>query len=94
MKRLSSGILCVVFLIAPCLSGCVAVWGKSYHVIMKNSEGIMIEYDPGIIGATGVARVAEQEASKIGRVIVPGEKQDDTYAGIRREYFKFVKPER
>ena len=76
---------------ASCLPGCVAVWGKSYNVILKNSEGMMIEYDPGITGPTAIARIAQEEATKYGRVVVPGEKQDSSYPGIRQVYFKFVK---
>lgn len=74
------------------LQSCVAVWGKGYQVIHANSEGMLIQYDPVISSPKSIAKIAQAEADKYGRVIVPGQHEKAHYSGIDQRYFKFVKP--
>lgn len=73
-------------------SGCVAVWGSGHKVVYSNSEGMLIQFDPLISGPAKIAQIAQAEASKYGRVIVPGDHEPSHYSGIHQRYFKFVKP--
>jgi hypothetical protein len=81
-------ILCCVML----LPACVAVWGKGYNVIMKNSEGITIEYDPWVTQPKTVADIATREAAVYGKIPVPVDCEDSPYHAIEQRRFKFVKP--
>jgi hypothetical protein len=74
------------------LSSCVAVWGGGYHVDLVNSEGMLVQFDPWMVSSGTLAKVASDEASKFGKVPVPGEHEPAHYPGIQQRYFKFVKP--
>lgn len=84
----------IIFLciLALAVSSCVAVWGSGHKVIYSNSEGMLIQFDPLISGPAKIAEVAQTEANKYGRVIVPGDHEPSHYSGIHQRYFKFVKP--
>lgn len=85
-------LLALVFLPLFAFTGCAAVWGSSYQVVHANSEGILIQYDPVLVSPGTVADVAQEEATKYQRVIVPGNHELSHYPGIHQRYFKFIKP--
>jgi hypothetical protein len=72
---------------------CVAVWGAGHQVVSSNSEGMLIQYDPLIASPKELAQIAENEAGKHGKVIVPGEHERAHYSGIHQRYFRFVRPQ-
>lgn len=74
------------------VSSCVVVWGSGHKVVYTNSEGMLIQFDPLISGPAKIAEVAQAEATKYGRVIVPGEHEPSHYSGIHQRYFKFIRP--
>jgi hypothetical protein len=74
------------------LTSCVATWGSSYEVVHSNSEGMLIQYDPVLVSPATIANVAQSEATKYGRVIVPGSHEKSHYLGIHQRYYKFIKP--
>jgi hypothetical protein len=82
------------FLLALVLmsSGCVAVWGKGYNVIMKNSEGMTVEFDPWVTQPKTIADMATKEAALYGKIPVPVECEDSPYHAIEQRRYKFVKP--
>jgi len=85
-------VLAVALAAVLLLNGCVAVWGKGHNVVFANSEGMLIQYDPLIASPGSMAGIAQQEASKYGRVIVPGDFEPSNYGGIHQRYFKFITP--
>lgn len=46
------------------LSGCAAVWGKSYNVAMSNSRSVVIEYDRVIANMPAMLNAAQTECDK------------------------------
>ncbi len=46
------------------LSGCVAVWGKSYNVAMANSRSVVIEYDRVVANMPAMLNAAQAECDK------------------------------
>mgnify|MGYP001231385262 CR=1 FL=1 len=46
------------------VSGCVAVWGKSYNIAMSNSRSVVIEYDPVVINMPAMLQAAQAECDK------------------------------
>ncbi len=90
MNKYIRSILLIVITFA--VSSCVAVWGSGHKVVYSNSEGMLIQFDPLISGPAKIAEVAQAEATKYGRVIVPGEHEPSHYSGIHQRYFKFIKP--
>lgn len=58
----------VVFIICILLvTGCVAVWGKSYNVALSNSRSVVIEYDPAVVNLPSMLNAAQDECSKFGK---------------------------
>lgn len=55
----------ILFLIG--LSGCAAVWGKSYNVAMSNSRSVVIEYDRAIVNLSSMLQAAQAECDKYGK---------------------------
>lgn len=49
------------------LSGCVAVWGKSYNVALANSRSVVVEYDPAVVNLPAMLRAAQMECDKFGK---------------------------
>lgn len=49
------------------LSGCVAVWGKSYNVAMSNSRSVVIEYDRVVANTAAMLNAAQSECNKYGK---------------------------
>jgi len=74
------------------LCSCVAVWGSGHKVAYSNSEGMLIQFDPAISGQAHIAQIAQTEADKYGRVIVPGAHEPSPYSGIHQRYYKFITP--
>lgn len=60
----------IIILSLIALSGCVAVWGKSYNVAMSNSRSVVIEYDPVIINLSAMLQAAQSECDKYGKDVV------------------------
>lgn len=54
--------LLILFLGA--LTGCVAVWGKSYNVAMSNSRSVVIEYDRVVANMPAMLQAAQAECDK------------------------------
>jgi len=61
MKKL----LCITLFIT--LTGCVAVWGASHKVTMKNSNSVVIEYDRVFANANTMLQTAQKECSNFGK---------------------------
>ncbi len=59
-------IIICIFLV----TGCVAVWGKSYNVALSNSRSVVIEYDPAVINLPSMLKAAQDECSKFGKAAV------------------------
>jgi len=55
-------IICILL-----VTGCVAVWGKSYNVALSNSRSVVIEYDPAVINLPSMLKAAQDECSKFGK---------------------------
>lgn len=51
-------------LCATILSGCVAVWGKSYNVALANSRSVVIEYDPAVVNLPAMLSEAQANCDK------------------------------
>lgn len=49
------------------LSGCVAVWGKSYNVALSNSRSVVIEYDPAVVNLPALLSEAQGNCDKFGK---------------------------
>jgi hypothetical protein len=58
--------LVIIFFILL-VTGCVAVWGKSYNVALSNSRSVVIEYDPAVINLPSMLKAAQDECSKFGK---------------------------
>ena len=84
--------LLILSIISLSMCNCVALWGGGHKVVYSNSEGMLIQFDPLISGPAKIAQVAQTEADKYGRVIVPGAHEPSHYSGIHQRYFKFIKP--
>jgi len=54
-------------LCAAVLSGCVAVWGKSYNVALANSRSVVIEYDPIVVNLPALLSEAQASCDKFGK---------------------------
>lgn len=51
-------------------AGCVATWGKSYNVALRNERSIVIEYDPALVNLPTVLKVAQDHCGQYGRSAV------------------------
>lgn len=51
-------------LTAAMLSGCVAAWGDSYNVALRNSRSIVIGYDPAVINLPRLLAVAQEHCDQ------------------------------
>jgi len=58
--------LVIIFFILL-VTGCVAVWGKSYNVALSNSRSVVIEYDPAVINLPSMLKAAQDDCSKFGK---------------------------
>ena len=56
----------ITILIMFAISGCVAVWGKSYNVALANSRSVVIEYDPAVVNLSAMLNAAQTECDKFG----------------------------
>lgn len=56
-----------VLLSAALLSGCVAVWGKSYNIALANSRSVVIEYDPTVVNLPSLLGAAQGNCEKYGK---------------------------
>lgn len=54
----------ILILSVIALSGCVAVWGKSYNVAMSNSRSVVIEYDRVVANMPAMLQTAQAECDK------------------------------
>ncbi len=57
----------VVVLAAILLSGCVAVWGRSYEIESETSEAVTIKYDRNFTDLQEVKKVAQANCAEIGK---------------------------
>jgi hypothetical protein len=84
-------ILSAVFLISLIFTvGCAGL--KGYKIVMSNSQGVQIEYDPVLRSAEKMAEIASEEAAKYGKVPVPEFVERDNPRGIIQMYYRFVDP--
>lgn len=54
--------LLIFFLVV--LTGCVAVWGKSYNVAISNSRSVAIEYDRVVANVTAMLQAVQSKCEK------------------------------
>lgn len=75
MKCVLSLALCFI------MTGCVAVWGKSFSVIETTPDKIVIEYDPALAIAFDLDKTANSHCNSVGKL---AERVDDIhdYLGI------------
>ena len=66
MIRSVAGLL----LVATALSGCVAVWGRSYTVEQQTADAVSIKYDRNFGSLKEVVKVAQADCGNYGRKAV------------------------
>lgn len=79
-----------ILAVALALGGCVAVWGRGYHVDFANSSSITINSDPAFDNTGDLQRVAQKHCDKYDKDAVPKTSELDVW-GLRDTTFVCVK---
>lgn len=74
------------------LGGCVAVWGKAYHVEEETSDSVTIKYDDNFGSIDEVRQVAETSCQAHGKDAVPARDPSASLWGISTAEFDCVMP--
>jgi hypothetical protein len=53
------------------LSGCAAVWGKTYKIEFQSSSSITINYDPSLTNLGEIQNVAQAHCAEYGKDALP-----------------------
>lgn len=88
----------LLFLSALLIGSCASAvgWGKKYELVQTNSKSVTIEYDSMLCNYKEVARAADAEASKYGKVAVARDRIDSrinsAFGGVQTIVFDLVEP--
>lgn len=79
-------------LVTVSISGCVALWGKSYNEAKSDANGISLQYDHSLSSTSEMTAIANQHCQKYGKTAkLDSSKMPGVMVGIIEESYSCVK---